>query len=195
MSENKFRGISPPGVAVYPCLFHPAKYPGAKTDEKQRHEITLVFGPKTDLSGIKAVASAAWRAKHGKQKLTSLCHNPFREVEEGVQKWAHVFPEGCVAVKFTSEYAPAVIGADKQPIEEEDGEIYSGNIIRVTYTANAWKNDKGKRGVSFYVDTAQKLKDGTPLELGSSRDGAEDFDELENSGFDVDSIDLDDLVF
>lgn len=189
MSEDKLRGVTPIGVVVYPWLFQKASFAGDdNTDDKKRHYmVNLVFGPRVDLSAMRAAAKTAWVRKFGPRVVPSpMDYNPFIPVQH--QKWAEVFPEGCTTIRLKSEYAPGVIGPDKQEITEHDQEIYSGCFGRATWEVTAWEN-RGKRGLTFWLNNFQKMKDGEELELGANRDAAEDFDTFDRSsnGLDVDA--------
>ena len=80
---------------------------------------------------------------------------------------------------------PQVLDVNKEPIIEA-GALYSGAIYVVSLRPYAWEY-AGKKGVSFGLNHAMKVADGTPLDGRSSAES--DFDDLDLSEFLDDSDD------
>jgi len=112
--------------------------------------------------------------------------------------------EGCVYFNAHSNRKPGIVGPDRQPLEE-DQEVYGGCFVRVSLVVATYerteqvkvregsktKTVKEKvKGVTFYLNNVQFVKDGERLG-GGSGDPTEDFDEIDPSEYDDISEDED----
>lgn len=82
---------------------------------------------------------------------------------------------GCYILKADSTRRPVVLNRDKSALTEADGVVYSGCYVNVSAAAAAYTYGKVKKGVKFYLNGVQFVKDGE--RFGS--DATADFDELD----------------
>jgi hypothetical protein len=172
--------------------------PIGETDEtKAKYQITIAL-PKDDPfwkdvgKEIKACAMEKWG------KIPSGFKRPVRDGDanvddEGVIKYEE--HEGCYTLQVSSKRKPDVADASLNPIIEAD-ELYSGAYYRAAVRAYAWTHPTGGKGVSFSLETVQKVKDGEPLGGGGGK-AEDDFanfrEEGEESG-ELDTSAADDLL-
>jgi len=161
--------ITPAFRASYPYLFTPQK------DDKGRdnYSVVALFPTGCDLSKLKALASAAVKAKWGDTPPKGL-ENPLKD--QGLKESVGYVP-GAMMATLKSGQRPGVVDENLQKIIEPRL-LYPGCWCIAQVHAYAWefKNDKGavlKRGVSFGLDNVQKVKDDEPI-AGVRQDNPED---------------------
>jgi hypothetical protein len=154
---------TPEAILSYPFLFTPR----ANDDGKLKYSASLVFPAGTDLSELKKAVLAAAEEKYGSKaaELVRLkkIHVPFRDDWE-----AKGYPEGSVFINVTTEKKPGIVsrfkGPDGKPAPINDPEqIYPGCIVIASIVAKHFEA-KGKKGVTFYLNNMQKIRDGERLD-------------------------------
>ncbi len=127
-----------------------------------KFDCVLLFPKTTDLSGLKAAASAAVKEKWG-TKIPPGLRSPFRNGDEkeldGYKD--HIF------IRASSKSKPGVVDENLQPVMEA-GQIYAGCYVRASLNVYAYENS-GNRGVAFGLNNIQKLRDGAPFGQGASK--------------------------
>lgn len=157
-----------------------------KGGEELKYSVSLLF-PKKNKNAVKAVKAAIEEAfneakdsgKFGKKdprKSTSFKW-ALRDGDEEREDDADY--KGMYFMNATSKEAPLIGDADKQEIVDED-EFYSGCWGRACVNLAGF-NHEGNMGISCYLQSVQKLKDGVKLAGRDSLESAfeEDIDEEE----------------
>lgn len=166
------RCLTPEFRASYAHLFKPYQFDDS---QKPKFMVTMLFDKKTDLTALKKAVTIAATDQWGpKGKWPKGLVLPFKNGDEVSDQEAYA---GTIVVKANSNQRPGLVDQKKAPITEEDGSFYSGCFARATLQAAAW-DFAGKKGVSFYLQNVQKLRDGD--RFGGGRDAGEDFDEVED---------------
>lgn len=130
------------------------------------YSLVMLFDKSADLTAMKAACNAAITAKWGANVPKGL-RSPFRD---GDEKESPAY-KGKVFCTAKSKERPGVVDEDVQPIISEEG-FYSGCYARATVNAFAYDN-KGNRGVSFFLCNVQKTKEGE--RIGGGKPANEDF--------------------
>lgn len=89
--------------------------------------------------------------------------------------------KGCYILEANSTRRPVAMGRRKESLTEEDGVIYSGCYVNASVAADGYILEKVKRGVKFYLNGVQFVKDGERFGV----DASADFDELESDDDDL----------
>lgn len=144
----------------YEHLFTPWK--GADGDRDPRYEVVLMI-PKSDKATLAAIKKAIQAA-----------------IQEGLPKWGGSQPKGLkmpirdgdeaddnpeyagyYTLSVSSTRKPSVVDQNVQPILDAT-EIYSGCWARAAIVAWPY-NNSGNKGVTFFVNHVQKIRDGEPF--------------------------------
>lgn len=154
-----------------------------------KYSVTLLI-PKSDKATenkIKAAIKEAadrYREKNGTRSLpekpNSTLHNG-----DGVRDSGEPFGEeckGCWVITVRTQKKPVIYDRDRNEIDAE--EVYSGCYGRATITFSGYSYN-GKKGVSAYLVSLQKLSDGEPLG-GGARATADDYDDDYEDDYDDD---------
>lgn len=170
--------MTPVFRASYPKLFKPELN---KMNNKTEYSVVALFDKGADLSKLKAAVEAVLVENLGadKTKWPKNLKSPFRDQadkeKEGVMPSGH--EKGAIFLTLKSQQKPGVVDAAVQPIIDES-EVYAGCHLQATVRAGYY-DQAGNRGVSFYLQNVQKVKDGEPL---SGRANAQsEFAPVENS--------------
>lgn len=155
--------------------------PAEEEGEKAKYGCTILV-PKTDKetiakieAAIQAVKDGPGKAKWG-GKLPKALKITFRDGDE--EKDLDDQPEyaGMMFMSVTSNTKPGIVDRQRDPILDED-EVYSGMWARVSLKAAPF-DFNGTKGVTFYLNHVQKVRDDDNL---TGRTSAEDdFDDLED---------------
>lgn len=200
--ENPLKVVTPKFRLSFPDLFE------AREIEREdgssggaKFGIQMLFDKKTDLSPLKKVVAKAIKEKWGDAAPKGLVL-PFKD---GNDKELDGY-ENTIYVGASTKFKPQVIRSkfvdgSPVPITSPD-EIYAGCYARAAINAYAWefKNKQGKimkRGVSFNLESVQKLSEGEPFvkrpdpadSFDSQDDGSDDADNFESN--DSNDFDLD----
>jgi len=161
--------------AAFVNVFQVAK--ALEEGKEGRYEVTMLFDPKSvDLTAMKELVYNCAKAKFGSKippsktfDLPPGFRSPFRD---GDTKPDYTGYEGMVFAPARSKHKPQVIDADRIEIGQMDQPgFYSGCYARASI--GVWAYDtKGNKGVSFNLNSVQKLADGEAF--GGGRVDAED---------------------
>ena len=170
-----------PFVGSFVSLASPSLPHGETDEEKAKYQITVVL-PKDDpfwalvAAEIEAVAKEKWT------KVPANLRRPVKDGDANVDDDGNLkYPEfeGCFTLQCSSKRKPDVADAQLNPVIEADA-LYSGAFYRVTCRAYAWSHPTGGKGVSFSLETVQKVKDGTPLGGGGGK-ASDDFADFQEA--------------
>lgn len=129
------------------------------------------------------VANGTWKGK-GKQMLESLeaSKKCLRDGSGRVNKSGEVYAgyEGLKYVSAKTKTRPEIIDERKAPIAEQDGKIYSGCYVNVSFDVYGLADPK-KKGVHSSLRAVQFCKDGPAFGAGTVAGAKDDFEELEVS--------------
>jgi len=170
-TENKV--MTPEFRLSFPALFEPKSF-DTEQNANAKYSMVMVFPKSTDISALKEAAGAAILAKWpDKASRPKNLKSPFRDGGEK-EDWDGFGPE-TIFITVSSKSPPGIVDQKRQPIIDSK-EIYAGCYCRATIVP--WAYDKaGNRGISFWLNNVQKLRDGESL---SGRVAAEnDFDATE----------------
>lgn len=163
-------------------------------------EIEMLFSPEAqktpEYAAMKKAAADAAREKFGAE-LPEGFRSPFRKASSKKRQkdGSPYYPEdefpGYVLVHAKSKNKPGVVGANIDPETGklkilEAGDVTGGDYGRVSLHPFAYQV-KGNSGVSFWMNNAQKTRDGDPLGGGSR--ATDDFEPVGSASTeDVDSM-------
>lgn len=148
----------------YPHLFEPYSFvPG----EEGRYSVTCLL-PKTDVATKAAMDNAIEQAKQlGASTIWNgvvppVVTTPFRD-GDGLKSDGNPYGPECKGhwvFSTTSKYAVIVINNQGVPLTDTD--VYSGCYARVVINVKPY-SAPGKKGISFYLNTVAKTRDGDQL--------------------------------
>jgi hypothetical protein len=171
-----------PFVGSFVSLAEPSLPPGETDETRLRYQVTIAL-PKNDpfWKGVGTEIKAAAMEKWG--KIPATLKRPVRDGDanvddDGVLKYPE--HEGCYTLQVSSKRKPDVADAALNPVIEAD-ELYSGAYYRAAVRAYAWNHATGGKGVSFSLETVQKVKDGEPLGGGGGK-AEDDFANFKEEG-------------
>lgn len=166
--------VTPEFRASYMHVFEAQEYNGEKV-----FSVVALFDKKTDLSPLKKAANAAIEEEYGadKSKWPRNLKSPFRDGDkerEGTDGY-----EGKIFITFKSKQRPNIVDRKLQDIIDAD-DFQSGDYGRAEVVAAAYDN-QGNKGVSFWLWSIQKTRDGDrfggrqhPAQSGAFGDPLED---------------------
>lgn len=180
--------ITPKFRLSFPELFEPKAFDG----QAPKYSIQMLFDKKTDLSPLKAAVKKAIVDKWGQNPPKGLVL-PFKD---GNEKDLEGY-EDKIVVSASTKFKPQVVDQKVEPILVAD-DIYAGCYARAAINAYAWeyKNAKGqvmKRGVSFNLESVQKLAEGE--RFVKRPDASETFDAVDDGSDDPSNFELSDDDF
>ena len=197
MSESKKLITRTPFIGSFVSLAEPS-LPHGETDEtKLKYQITIALAKDDPFwkevgAEIKATAAEKW------SKIPANLKRPVRDGDANLDDDGELkYPEheGCYTLQASSKRKPDVADAALRPILEAD-ELYSGAYYRAAVRAYAWTHATGGKGVSFSLETVQKVKDGEPLGGGGGK-AEDDFATFKEEGGETGELDTsaaDDLL-
>lgn len=145
----------------YVHLFEPWK--GADGDQDARYNCVVMI-PKTDVKTLKALKTAIDTATtQGLPKWGGKKPKDFKQPIKDGDALTDDNPEyeGHYILSVSSKNRPSVVDQNVQPILDPS-EVYSGMYARVAIAAWPY-NNSGNKGVSFFLNHVQKLRDGEPF--------------------------------
>lgn len=162
-NESKAASVTTPQFRVsFPNVFKPRRN---DLNGKDEFSLMALFEPGTDLTELKAAASAACAKKWGadQTKWPANLKSPFRDQAEKAKdgKLPDGMKAGGIFMTFKSSNRPSVVDQNRQEILEPS-KFYAGCYARASVGAYAY-DQKGNRGVSFGLNHVQLWKDGEPL--------------------------------
>lgn len=171
-AKQKTTNLSPFGRVSFPAVFKPV-HPNNDQSKDPIYEITLLFPPETDLSGLQAALNQKAKDHFGDKLKKLKLKNPIRDCSE--KSDLDGYQEGWKFVRFWSKQRPQIRDRDMSVIDDPT-EFYAGCWARVSYGTFGYTNS-GNSGVSFSLNNIQKLKDDEPF--GGRTNAEDDFDALE----------------
>ena len=175
--ENPLKVVTPKFRLSFPELFEPKAF----ENQAAKYSIQMLFDKKTDLAPLKNAVKLAAKEKWGDNLPKGLVL-PFKD---GNEKELDGY-ENMIVVGAASKFKPQVVDNKLEAILAAD-DIYAGCFARGAINAYAWeyKNAKGqvmKRGVSFNLESVQKLAEGD--RFVSRPDAADTFDAVDDGSND-----------
>lgn len=160
-------GIVTPEFRVsYPAVFVPKKN---DMNGKMEYSLVALFPLGADLSKLQKAAMDAAVGAFGpdKTKWPPNLRSPFRDQKERAKivDGKEIMPDGYVAgakfltLKTTNK--PGVVDQNLQPILDAE-KFYAGCWARADVAAQAY-DQKGNRGISFYLNNVQLVRDDDPF--------------------------------
>jgi len=171
--------ITPEFRVSYPKVFKPERN---ELNDRDEFKLTALFALGADLSKLKAAAKAACEKKWGEdpKKWPKPLRDPFKdqgerekEDEDGNPYMPDGYVKGAVYLELKTLKRPGLIDANNQDIIDET-DFYGGCYARAQINASAY-DKKGNKGVAFYVNHIQKLRDGDSFG-GAARNAADVFE-------------------
>jgi len=182
--EKATKVITPKFRVSFPQVFEAKSF----QNQPPKFSVQMLFDKKADLSPLKKVVQIAIKEKWG-DKAPKGITLPFKD---GNDKELDGY-EDKIVVSAASKYKPQVVDQKREQIEAQD-EFYAGCFARAAIVAYAWELKEGKavlkRGVSFNLESLQKLSDGEPFVKRA--DVTEDFDEVDDGSEDKSNYDTSD---
>lgn len=154
--------MTPEFRASYPKVFKPEVN---QLSKKTEYSVVALFKKGEDLSALKKAAEDALVEELGadKTKWPKNLKTPFRDQadkeKDGVMPAGH--EKGAIFMTLKTQQKPGVVDANVQPIIDE-ADFYAGCYARATVRARYY-DQAGNKGVAFYLQNIQKVKDGEPL--------------------------------
>jgi hypothetical protein len=190
---NPLKVITPKFRLSFPELFQPKameREDGTMGDAK--YSIQMLFDKKTDLKSLKNVVAKAAKEKWG-DNIPKGIYTPFKD---GNEKDLEGY-EDKIVVNASSKFKPQLVDQKLEEILAQN-DLYAGCFARAAIVAYAWeaKNKQGKilkRGVSFNLESVQKLAEGEPFV--KRPDATEDFDIVDDGSDNDDNYENDDMDF
>lgn len=192
MSEKKTdpqKCVTPMFRVSFPEVYKAKAY---KDEKEPKFKLTMLFAKNADLSVMRKAVFAAKKAKFGpdKTKWPKMGANPvFRDGNDKSDLDGY---KDTIFVVAKNKHRPKVIGPkfeDGEPVEltEESREFYAGCYARASLRAFVYggPGTPYKPGVSFSLESIQKLKDGEPFD-GRQAPG-DVFDEVDSGEDDEDN--------
>lgn len=185
---NVMKVVTPKFRLSFPELFEPKAF----ENQAAKYSCRMLFDKKTDLSPLKNVVKKAIKDKWGETPPKGLVL-PFKD---GNEKDLEGY-EDTIVVSAASKFRPQVVDQKLEAILTAD-DIYAGCYARAAINAYAWeyKNAKGqvmKRGVSFNLESLQKLAEGE--RFVKRPDALETFDAIDDGSDDISNYASDDDDF
>jgi len=185
--------ITPEAILMYPAVFRP-RLNKKRPQNPPKYSCVLVFPAGADLSAMTAAAAAAGEAKWpGKFQAIkgTFPHKVFKQAES-YERFIEI-PEfkGSIYISASNseQGKPGVVDANLQPILDE-GEIYSGCIVRAQVRFYAYDNES--RGISVALENLMKVRDGK--RFGGKLPAEQAFKAVAGAGAPA-STDADDIAF
>lgn len=187
----------------YPSLFQARKANPGDPNAKAKFSVSMIFRvaetPESKARGEKVVSikplkdavatvllaklGAGWAAEIQKRKGDGapVYHVPFRDGNSTEKKDSEGYGPGTVFIGANSDYKPGVVDANKNEILNPH-DVYPGCYARAQVQPH-WYDVNGNKGVSFWIENVQKIRDGEPLGGGVSAQDA--FDAIPAPGGDA----------
>lgn len=183
---SKLLVVTPEFRAAFEAVFEKKAF----KDNPPIYSLRMLFPKSTDLTALKRAANNALIEKWGadKSKWPKKLQSPFHDGNEKSELSGH---ENTIFINTKSKFKVQVVGNKRDPdtkrfteITQADGTFYAGCYARAEVKAHAYDN-MGNRGVSFWLTSVQKIRDGEPFQGGRR---AEDvFDEVSDGSDDADN--------
>lgn len=162
--------VTPEFRVSFPSVFEPRKKRYEDSGkEVENYELSLLFAKDADLSKLKEAAKLAAQDEWG-SNLPKKLESPFKDAGDYEYEG---YEAGMVLIRTNTKNKPGVVDQNLQPILDAS-EFYAGCYARASIVAVAYehKNKDGavqKRGVKFYLNNVQKLRDGERFGGGAGK--------------------------
>ena len=170
----KERLTTPVGRFAFLSIFE--KKDWSDPDSEPKFEATLLFDKKTNLDDLKKFISAAAKEKFG-DKLPAKLKLPIKNGDECMNDDGEIYEgyEGKMAIRSSSLYdlKQIVIKEDAVLKHATKDDIKSGDYGQLILGAGGHEH-KGSKGVSLYLISVCKTKDGEALATGGGATSEED---------------------
>lgn len=185
MAKEKPTRVRTPKFRVsFPQVFEAKSF----QNQPAKFSIQMLFDKKTDLTDLKKVVQIAIKEKWGDKPPKGITL-PFKD---GSDKELEGY-ENKIVVGAGSKYKPDVVDQKREPILAQD-DFYAGCFARAMLVAYAWELKEGKavlkRGVSFNLESIQKLSDGEHFVKRSNVN--DDFDDVDDDSNDKSNYEAED---
>jgi hypothetical protein len=157
--------LTPEFRVSWPKVFKPERN---ELNGKDEYSVQALFAPGTDMSKLVAAAQAALTKTWGedKTKWPQNLKTPFKtqsatRIKDGKQVPNDGHVDGAPMLTLKTTQKPGVVDSQVQPILNE-AEFYAGCYAIASVNASTY-DQKGNRGVSFYLQNIQKVRDGDAL--------------------------------
>lgn len=154
--KDKTRVVTPRFRMSFPKLWKAEGY----KDQEPKFSITMLFGPKDDISSLKKAVFAAKVAEYGPDKTKwPKLRSPFNDGNEKADLDGY---KNTIYVVAKNKHKPQVVDRELQPVTEEDDIVYAGCYCRAAIRAFCYGGGKTgfKPGVSFSLESVKFVKDG-----------------------------------
>lgn len=137
---------------------------------KMEYSIVALFKKGENLDALKKAVTDEIEKKLGpdKSKWPKNLRSPFRDqgerkkvTDDGKEIMPDGYEEGAIFLNLKSNQRPGVVDQNVKPIMDA-AEFYAGCYAHATITASYY-DQKGNKGVSFWLQNIQKLGEGEPL--------------------------------
>jgi hypothetical protein len=156
---------TPVGRLSYPSVFEKAK--SLEEGKEGKYEATLYISKSIDISAIRKLVEEIGKKAFGDEYLTkSKFKKPILDGDE----LDDVNGKGHWVIRTRTGKRPVVCDKNRQEILDKE-EIYGGVWARLNVTPGSYDLPTSK-GVTFYLNAVQKVKDDEPF--GGGRVTAED---------------------
>lgn len=157
----------------------------AKTNDKGKYSISMLFDKDTDIKALKRLVAECIKGEWGDKFKPAQLTLPFKDGNLKTDDDGNVRPEyedvtyADANTKFSLVILDGTNGKKPIPAAEVEGAVYAGCYCIAQVSAYAWehKDEKTnkviKRGVSFQLENLMKMGDGERLG-GGTRHSAED---------------------
>jgi hypothetical protein len=172
MAKKEFTGVNvttPLCRLAFPAVFNKV----TNLNGKEEYSVVMVFDKTADMSKLKAALIQAAKNEFGPD--VDLKTLNLKRIQDGDTKDREEFKGKWIVRAKTSLGQPGVVDKALNKIIDPS-EIYSGVYAHVNITAKAYTLPD--KGVTFYLNHVQKVKDGEPF-VGGRSQAKDVFEELE----------------
>lgn len=171
MADNNYIGERVT-TGVFRMAFGNIFKPKGFDEGKPKYSLVMLFSKDQDISELENAAKKI-AISYFNNKIPPKFNSPFKDGNEPNDEGnIHDGYPGNIAIKADSSSKPGIVDQNVQPILDQ-AEFKSGDYARATVTAAAY-DFKGKKGVKFYLNNIQKVKDGEAF--GAAVDPTKEFD-------------------
>lgn len=175
--------LTPEGRGSFIYCFEPSDKKTKKGASK--YQLTILFKKGEDLSKLQAAAQKVITDKFGtdKEKWPKKLKSPF--LDQGDYDYEG-YEAGAKMIRVSTTRKPQIVSNKKDPATgkpmpvTDSSELYPGCWLRASVNAG-WYDVDGNKGVSFFLNNVQKLRDGPPISGGSRAE--DEFDAADDGAF------------
>jgi hypothetical protein len=179
--------VTEPCRLSFPALFEPKPVSKSKPNDL-KYQAAILIPKSVSLKPFVDCVKAAMKEMWGEQVKLPARSNPIKSCDD---KELSGYEDGWHYINAKSGYAPGVVDQRLQDIIDPDA-IYPGCWCRFHLQAFAWDHPEGGRGVSFSLQSVQKVRDDDRLDGRVSASAVFDPVEIEDDA-EPETEELDDL--